>query len=400
MARSTSAGRSGCSRRASRTSASTCSVVRPVAQTTSGSGRGAGGVRRRHDRRHRAEQRVGVAGGERRVDGGGLDQERGEAAGLVGVGQRRHGDVAASARAGGDVARSRSGAGPNSASSGLRRRALGDAGQPDDAVAAAALGVVEHAVGGGEEGAAVVAAGGRGDAHADRDRDVEPERRPVVGGDLAAGALEGPLGLLGGRVGQQDDELVAGPAAHLVGVADAVDEQLGHRAQDGVAAGVPDRVVDRLEPVHVDDGERRGRAGRQQPVEPGLGVAPVRQVGQRVLVGLPAQLPGGPLGLQQALAAAEQLDPAGAPLVDPVQLVGEVGLQVGQRAAGVVQLGVQRAQLAERRAAQPGEAVLGGQRQRGDEVLVGGRGRRPAGAAPGRARAARRRAGRGRRWRR
>ena len=280
------------------------------------------------------------------------------------------------------------------------RRALGDAGEPDDAVATAALGVVEHAVGGGEEGAAVVAASGGGDAHADRDRDVEPERRPVVGGHLATGPLEGPLRLLGGGLGQQDHELVAGPAAHLVGVADAVDEQLGHRAQDEVAAGVPDRVVDRLEPVHVDDGERRRRAAREQPLEPGLGVAPVRQVGQRVLVGLAAQLAGGPLGLEQALAAAEQLDPAGAPLVDPVQLVVEVGLQVGQRPAGVVQLGVQRAQLAEGRAAQPGEAVLGGEGQRGDELLVGGRGRRPAGAAPGRARAARRRAGRGRRWRR
>ena len=112
-------------------------------------------------------------------------------------------------------------------------------------------------------------------------------------------------------------------------------------------------------------------AGRQQPVEPGLGVAAVGQVGERVLVGLAAELAGGALGLQQALAPAEQLDPAGAPLVDPVQLVGEVGLQVGQRAAGVVQLGVQGAQLAQRGPAQAGEAVLGGQGERGDQVLVG-----------------------------
>jgi hypothetical protein len=94
-------------------------------------------------------------------------------------------------------------------------------------------------------------------------------------------------------------------------------------------------------------------------------------VGQRVLVGLPAQLPGGPLGLQQALAAAEQLDPAGAPLVDPVQLVGEVGLQVGQCPRGVVQLGVQGAQLAQGGPPQPGQALLGAQRQRRRQVVVG-----------------------------
>ena len=197
--------------------------------------------------------------------------------------------------------------------------------------------------------------------------------------------------------GSRIDELVTGPAAHLVVATDAGHQQLADRAQDDVPTGVPDRVVDRLEPVDVDDGQRRGDPGRQQAVEARLGVAPVGQVGERVLVGLAAQLAGGPLGLQQALAAAEQLDPAGAPLVDPVQLVGEVGLQVGQRAAGVVELGVQRAELAQRGPAQPRQAVLGGEGERGDEVLVGGRARRPGGAAPGPAPAARTRAGPGRR---
>ena len=136
--------------------------------------------------------------------------------------------------------------------------------------------------------------------------------------------------------------------------------------------GWPDRVVDGLEAVDVHHGERRHAAGGEQPLEPRLGVPAVRQVGERVLVGLPAQLAGGALGLEQALAAAEQLHPAGAPLVHAVELVGQVGLQVRQRPAGVGQVGVQRAQLAQRGPAQPRQAVLGAQRQRRDQVLVGG----------------------------
>src|SRR3712207_9163691 len=60
-----------------------------------------------------------------------------------------------------------------------------------------------------------------------------------------------------------------------------------------------------------------------------------------------------------------------APLVDPVQLVGEVRLQVRQGPPGVVQLGVQRAQLPQRRAAQ-----AGGERERGawgESGDIGGR---------------------------
>ena len=86
VARSTSAGRSGCSRRASRTRARTCSVLRPVPQMTSGSTarRGQRGRERLGRVEHRAQQRLGgAAGAERRVGG---DQERSETAGLVGVG--------------------------------------------------------------------------------------------------------------------------------------------------------------------------------------------------------------------------------------------------------------------------------------------------------------------------
>ena len=290
---------------------------------------------------------------------------------------------------------------PNSASGGLTagRAGLGDPGQPDHAVAAAALGVVEHAVGGGEQRAPVVAAGGRGDAHADRHRDVRgparPSRRPRPCGGCAPAPAR-PARRWCRAAGSTNSS----PAQRHTSSVSRTPATSSSPTRRSTASppGCPIGVVDLLEVVDVDDGQRRRGAGGEQPVQPGLGVAPVGQVGQRVLVGLAAQLAGGPLGLQQALAPAEQLHPAGAPLVDPVQLVGEVGLQVGQRPAGVVQVGVQRAQLAQRGAAQPGQAVLGGQGQRGDEVLVGGRARRPGGAARGPAPAARRRAAPGRRW--
>ena len=118
VARSTSAGRWGCSRRASRTSARICSVRAPVPQMTSrldrGDGHGAapaGG--------HRAEQRLGgAAGAEGRVGG---DQERSETTGVGAVVQRgrlhvRDSSVRSAVLRGG----SSDGGGPNSASSGLR----------------------------------------------------------------------------------------------------------------------------------------------------------------------------------------------------------------------------------------------------------------------------------------
>ena len=223
-ARSTSAGRSGCSRRASRTRARICSVLRPVPQMTSGSTAGDGqrGGERFRRVEHRAQQRLGgAAGAEGRVGG---DQERSETAGLVG----RVGAVVQRGRLhvldsngrigldrGGVVGRRRAEQGVQRVGAGSPR--LGHAGQPHHPVAAAALGVVEDAVGGGEQRPPVVATGRRGDTDADRDGEGKAQLVPVVGGDLAARALEGPLRLLRGRVGQQDDVLVTGPAAHLVG---------------------------------------------------------------------------------------------------------------------------------------------------------------------------------------
>ena len=55
-----------------------------------------------------------------------------------------------------------------------------------------------------------------------------------------------------------DDELVAAQAAEGVGLADHALEPFGHRAEQFVAGAVPERVVDRLEVVEVDE-QRRHR---------------------------------------------------------------------------------------------------------------------------------------------
>ena len=95
-----------------------------------------------------------------------------------------------------------------------------------------------------------------------------------------------------------------------------VADQSGQRDQDGVADGVPEPVVDVLEPVHVEDrgGQRRAvPCGQRRQLGEPFGHAPaVRDPGQRVGpaelydLGLgPLQL-GDHLGLLAGLFAAAQ----------------------------------------------------------------------------------------------
>ena len=53
-----------------------------------------------------------------------------------------------------------------------------------------------------------------------------------------------------------DREFVAAQAPDMAVDADFVDQALGDRAQDGVALGVAVGVVDRLEPVEVEEHDR------------------------------------------------------------------------------------------------------------------------------------------------
>ncbi len=101
----------------------------------------------------------------------------------------------------------------------------------------------------------------------------------------------------------QHGELVAGEAGDDVGAAYAFAKRLGDLADQVVAGLVAERVVDRLEPVDVDDHHRAlaAVAGAEGDVlvELAAEAAPVEQPGERVVVGQIAQLGLGPLGLAQ-----------------------------------------------------------------------------------------------------
>ncbi len=84
----------------------------------------------------------------------------------------------------------------------------------------------------------------------------------------------------GGRAGlvEQDGELVTADPGHGVGRPEAVGEALGHPPQELVARGVAEGVVDRLEVVEVDEGDRQAGA---VAVVPAVGEAhPVRRTGR------------------------------------------------------------------------------------------------------------------------
>ena len=96
-----------------------------------------------------------------------------------------------------------------------------------------------------------------------------------------------------GRIEEQHRELVATePRSQVVG-ADAAVDALGDDPQEAVAGPVAQRVVDDLEVVEVeeqDDGIEPGLAGAQLRIDLLGEHRPVRQPGQRVVVGLVAEL--------------------------------------------------------------------------------------------------------------
>ena len=101
-----------------------------------------------------------------------------------------------------------------------------------------------------------------------------------------------------------------------------------HGAQHRVAGVVAEQVVDRLEPVEVEEGERDRLARGQQPGEVAHRQAPVGQVGQLVVEGLVLERA---LGLAQPREVVRGDDEAGD---DRVGVQVDDGELVGHRRAG------------------------------------------------------------------
>ncbi|WRL64266.1 hypothetical protein U6N30_32785 [Blastococcus brunescens] len=144
--------------------------------------------------------------------------------------------------------------------------------------------------------------------------------RHAEGVDDALGDVLG-LGLV---AGDQDGELVAAQAGDQVVLADDGVQSAGHLDQQLVAGLVPGDVVDRLEPVEVEDQQAPEVGGRrvQLPEEQGA----VGQAGEVVGVGH---------ALELALAAAAGGDVA--QVEDATAAAGALGgggLQLAGRAVG------------------------------------------------------------------
>lgn len=125
-----------------------------------------------------------------------------------------------------------------------------------------------------------------GDAAAEGSPPPIPPRRTHRRGEISADALGDGVRTLRGGMGEKRDELVAAVAREDIRVAQVPARDVHHRAQRLVAALVPQRVVERLEVVDVeeDDGERvpvaprGGELVRRQVEE----VAAVARAGQRI----------------------------------------------------------------------------------------------------------------------
>src|SRR5579859_5269928 len=150
----------------------------------------------------------------------------------------------------------------------------------------------------------------RVDADADAGRDVELPATDVEGAGNVGQDLARHLGNMSGRADlrQQDNELITPEAGYRVALAHAVPEPLPDFAQHRVASIVPERVINVLEAIKID--EQHGQplvvatyAG-DLVIEDQAETGAVRQRGEIVVVGkiLDARL--GDLGCGHVLAHA------------------------------------------------------------------------------------------------
>ncbi len=159
-----------------------------------------------------------------------------------------------------------------------------------DDSAAGALGFVEREVG-LEDQIVDRRAVDRAEGAADRDADADLGLLDHVRlGDRLDDAVGQAFDLLAAlRVGDDDRELVAAHAADMAVGADFIDQPLGDRAKHGVALGVAERVVDRLEAVEIEEQDRArhiaGGRGAQRLAEQLADAAAVGQAREHVDIG-------------------------------------------------------------------------------------------------------------------
>ena len=133
----------------------------------------------------------------------------------------------------------------------------------------------------------------QGDADTGRDKELaalQHKRLHQAGEDLfsdADGAVECHLA---GRTGlQQQGEFIAAHARHGVVVVHASKQANGHVFEHAIARGVAQRVIDRLEPVKVEEHQHHPRliafSLLQRGVQTVLEQRAVWQVGQGVVIG-------------------------------------------------------------------------------------------------------------------
>ncbi len=192
----------------------------------------------------------------------------------------------------------------------FRREIFGDA-------AAGALGFVQRKVGLEDQivdGRPVDRTEGAADRDADPDFGLVDHVRFLDRPDDAVGQLLDLLARL--RIGDDDRELVAAHASDMAVLADLVAQPLGDRLEHRVALGMAECIVDRFEPVEIEEHDRAGHiAGRgvaQRFAEQLADPATIGQARQYVHVGEVGQafLRLANFG-DVAADAAEALEPAG-----------------------------------------------------------------------------------------